>query len=67
MKNNEILSFNLGLRRYKDYKLIESFSKFKQKSFEIDISNFYIEKGFKSAILLGPYVEHLGWHRRVLN
>jgi hypothetical protein len=67
MKNNEILSFNPGLRRYKDYKLIESFSKFKQKGFEIDISNFYIEKGFKSAILLGPYVEHLGWHRRVLN
>jgi len=64
---NEILSFNPGLRRYEDYKLIEKFSKFSKKGFESDISNFYINKGFYSSILSEAYVEHMGWHRRVLN
>ena len=64
---NEILSFNPSLRRLKDYEEIGTYSQFETKIFEYEISNFYIEKNFVSAILIKPCVEHLGWHRRVAN
>lgn len=64
---DDILSFNPSLRRLKEYKEIENYSKFFSKTFETEISNFYKEKDFVSAILLLAHVKHLGWHRRVAN
>ena len=62
---NEILSFNPGLRRIKDYKRIGSYTKFLNTQFEMEISNFYLSEGMYSVNLLTPCVRHLGWHRRV--
>lgn len=67
MVYNEILSFNPSLRRLKDYEDIVRYSRFESKSFESEISDFYTQKGFNSAILLNSCVKHLGWHRRVAN
>lgn len=64
---DEILSFNPGLRRREDYERLGRYAQFESKKFEAEISNFYKENSFVSAILLSPYVEHLGWHRRVAN
>ena len=55
-------SFNPGLRRLKDYKLIENYENI---GHERDISNKYKELGFKAAILKTKYVEHIGWNRHV--
>lgn len=64
---DDILSFNPGLRRLSEYTLIGNFAQYQNKVFEKSISSFYKENGFLSAILLKPSVEHIGWHRRVLN
>lgn len=64
---SEILSFNPSLRRVKEYQDIGNYSQFQSKCFETEISNFYVKNNYVSAILLNPYVEHLGWHRRVAN
>lgn len=62
---DEILSFNPSLRRIKEYKSIENYTKYFSSTFESDISSFYKKDGFVSAILLNYCVEHLGWHRRI--
>lgn len=64
---NEILSFNPGLRRKKDYDEIVSYSRFLGTQFETKISEFYSSRNMYSTILLKPFVNHLGWHRRVAN
>ncbi|OCL89933.1 glycosyltransferase [Arcobacter porcinus] len=64
---NEILTFNPSLRRISDYKELCSYSQFESKNFEYEISEYYLNKGFVSAILIDPCVNHLGWHRRVAN
>ncbi|MDD2653096.1 MAG: glycosyltransferase [Sulfurimonas sp.] len=64
---SDILSFNPSLRRLSEYKLIKNFAQHENKMFERTISDFYKNSGFLSAIFLKPYVEHIGWHRRVLN
>lgn len=64
---DEILSFNPGLRRTKEYQMIGDFEQYYDSVFEKTISDFYLNHQFVSAILLNAHVEHLGWHRRVLN
>ncbi|WP_418186057.1 glycosyltransferase [Aliarcobacter vitoriensis] len=64
---DEILSFNPSLKRMKEYNDICRYSQFESTIFETEISNFYKEREFVSAILLNPCIEHLGWHRRVAN
>lgn len=63
-------SFNPGLRRLSDYKLIgtyEGLSSNKDKSVvtELKASIKYAELGYKTAILKTKYIEHLGWGRHV--
>lgn len=55
-------SFNPGLRRLKDYKLINNYKQF------INESNISIEYGklnFRAAILKSKYVQHIGWGRHI--
>lgn len=62
-----ILSFNPTLKRMSDYKSIQNYARFQSLDFETQISNFYKEQNFASAILTFSHVKHLGWHRRVAN
>lgn len=65
---NQILSFNPSLIRVKDYALLsKGYSAFEGKGFEIKISDFFQNIGYKSSVLLEPCVAHIGWHRRVPN
>jgi hypothetical protein len=68
-------SFNPGLRRRRDYQLIESFGALdplhEKQSYEVEreVSALYLKHGFFSAILADDdgrgYVRHIGWGRRV--
>jgi hypothetical protein len=68
-------SFNPGLRRTREYRLIGSFSALdplrQKKSYEVEreASEFYRRHGFLAAILADNegrgYVKHIGWGRRV--
>jgi hypothetical protein len=51
-------SFNPGLRRLSDYKLL---GKYKNIGHEPQISEKYKELGFRVAILKEKHVEHIGW------
>jgi hypothetical protein len=59
-------SFNPGLRRLKEYKLLDSFSQYAQNgehgaTVEANVGAFYKNKGFVSAIITGDgFVRHLG-------
>ncbi len=55
-------TFNPGLRRLSDYKLIASYSNI---GHEAHISVKYGSLGYRSAILGTKYVEHIGWDRHV--
>jgi len=55
-------SFNPGLRRLVDYKLI---SKYGDVGHEPQISEKYRELGYKAAILKDKYVEHIGWGQHI--
>ena len=55
-------SFNPGLKRLKDYKLIESYEKI---GHEPDLSIKYKELGYRAAILNKKYIEHIGWGRHI--
>lgn len=64
---DDILSFNPTLKRMSDYKIISNYARFESLNFEAQISIFYKEQNFTSAILTSSHVKHLGWHRRVAN
>jgi hypothetical protein len=55
-------SFNPGLRRLADYKLVESYKKI---GHEPQLSIKYKELGFISAVLNTKHVEHIGWNKHV--
>jgi len=55
-------SFNPGLRRLCDYKLINTYGSI---GHEPEISKKYKDLGFRTAILKTKHVEHLGWGRHV--
>lgn len=66
-------SFNPGLKRICDYRLIGSYGsvlnseEFSGQSGESNISCFYRDNGFRAAIAENGYVRHIGWGRRVQN
>lgn len=55
-------SFNPGLRRLKDYQLVESYQKFES---EKALSKKYAELGFYAVILENSAVAHTGWGKHV--
>jgi hypothetical protein len=55
-------SFNPGLRRLHDYKLISSYESI---GHEAEASIKYKKLGFRMAILKTKHVEHIGWDRHV--
>ncbi|MCV6631193.1 MAG: glycosyltransferase [Flavobacteriaceae bacterium] len=57
-------TFNPGLRRLKDYKLLGCY---KNVGHEQEINVAYNQKKFFGAILEKDAVRHIGWHRRVLD
>jgi len=56
-------SFNPGIKRMTDYKLIGSYELIGR---EPQISVKYNELGFRAAILKKKHVEHIGWDRHIL-
>jgi hypothetical protein len=62
-------SFNPGLRRLHDYKLIGSYENIYNKNaphhYECQISMKYRNLEFRTAILKTKHVEHIGWGRHV--
>jgi hypothetical protein len=55
-------SFNPGLRRLADYKLIGSYE---ENRHEGNVSVRYKNLGYRAAILKSKHVEHIGWGRHV--
>ena len=55
-------TFNPGLRRLFDYKLIGKYGDF---GHEVDASIKYGSIGYRCAILKNKYVEHIGWGHHV--
>lgn len=55
-------SFNPGVKRLEDYKLINSYSGIGR---EEDIGKIYKDLGFYAISLKDRYVEHIGWGRHV--
>lgn len=53
-------SFNPGLRRLSDYKLLGNYQSI---GHEPQISQKYRSLGFKAAILKNKHIEHIGWGR----
>lgn len=55
-------TFNPGVRRLNDYKLINNYD---SVGHEAHISIKYKDMGYRSAILNKKYVEHIGWDRHI--
>lgn len=63
-------SFNPGLRRLSDYKLIERYQLTPKEGSaltEFKTSIKYTNLGYRAAILKTKHVEHIGWNRHVKN
>jgi hypothetical protein len=57
-------SLNPGLRRLKDYVPYQGITKHLDKGThgsEVEINNYYFNKGFRAAILANGAVRHIGW------
>lgn len=55
-------TFNPGLRRLEDYNI---FAPIGELGGEINMSQFYYDKGFKAAIFPNGFVRHIGYHRGI--
>ncbi|PSV12473.1 glycosyltransferase family A protein [Photobacterium leiognathi] len=55
-------TFNPGLRRLSDYKLIAPISDYEN---ECEVSDKYYKLGYKAAIFKHGYVKHIGFHRGI--
>jgi hypothetical protein len=63
-------TWNPGLRRMADYKLVAPFAQFIAEGdfnalTECHIGRKYFEMGFRAAILMGGYVKHIGWGQQI--
>lgn len=68
-------TFNPGLKRLKDYKLVQPYQQLPRitppeqsggNPLECDISLAYGQLGFYAVTLLDQYVEHIGWGRHLV-
>lgn len=55
-------TFNPGLRRYSDYRLVAPISKY---SGERELSEKYFQLGYRAAIVKKGYIRHIGFHRGI--
>ena len=59
------LSFNPGLRRMRDYRIVGPYSGFGVTAGEARVSDCYRELGYRVAYLAEPVVRHIGGERHV--
>ena len=59
------LSFNPGLRRMRDYRIVGPYSDFRALARESRIARCYLELGYRLAYLAEPAVRHIGDGRHV--
>ena len=63
--NEEIYTYNPGLRRKSDNDLFGSHEKLKDKLYEIELSKFYKDRNYRTIYFKEKYVEHIGDKRHV--
>ena len=59
------LSFNPGLRRMRDYRIVGPYSDFRALARESRVARSYLELGYRVAYLAEPAVRHIGDGRHV--
>jgi len=66
-------TFNPGLRRFSDYKLVYPYEKYipenkqhiKYYTPELELSMYYNKLGYKAVIATPGYVKHIGWNSHI--
>ncbi len=61
----EIFTYNPGLRRKSDHDLFGLHEQLENKLYEIELSKFYKNKGYRTVLLKDKYVEHIGYKRHI--
>ena len=59
------LTFNPGLRRMRDYRIVGPYSGFRALARESRVARCYLELGYRMAYLAEPAIRHIGDERRV--
>lgn len=59
------LSFNPGLRRMRDYRIVGPYSEFQASASEFQVARCYLELDYRVAYLSEPAIRHIGVGRHV--